>query len=391
MNTGEYPNGNTAIGTTALSGVVVPLTTGRDNTALGFRALKNLNSDKNESTAVGANALYANTSGENTGVGAYAGSENATGTGNTSVGNWAQRYQEGDENTAVGHRAFAGSLSETVEPTNNGTGNGNTAVGYDSLRSNVMGESNVAVGHSALMNNLGTAINQGHQNVAVGADALLNNTSGLQNTSVGYQSGQTLTTGSHNTLVGSATDVILVSHSKGTALGHLAKVDAKTHGTAIGAESLVERDNSIVLGRPPKPTDDCNGSAVDYVGIGTTTPAGALHVVGGHVNKVIKFTSAPLNIQYNATADDYIILADNSSNDGLTVVLPLLSSSSKCDGHTFIVKNVGSANNVVVDSDPGITKEFFDDVTVPNITLALGESVTFVNYDSVYYVIAKYT
>jgi len=170
----------------------------------------------------------------------------------------------------------------------------------------------------------------------------------------------------------------------------LAKVDALTHGTAVGAHSLVERSNSIVLGRPPVSGEDCcDKSAVDYVGIGTTTPAGALHVVGGHVNKVIKFTSAPLNTQYNATADDYIILADNSSNDGLKVVLPLLSSSSKCDGHTFIVKNVGSDNSVMVDSNPELVKEFFTDANVSNIALQVGGSATFVNYDSVYYVISS--
>ena len=115
---GGYPNQNTAEGDSAL----FSLTTGTDNTAIGF------------------DALYSNT-------GVY--------------GSW---------NTAVGSQALF----------SNTGGSSNTASGYVALHSNTTGGVNTANGAAALYSNT-----TGSFNTATGEDALYRNTTGYYNTANG--------------------------------------------------------------------------------------------------------------------------------------------------------------------------------------------------------------
>ena len=115
MSTGEYLNGNTAIGENALD--TAKNTSSRDNSAFGFNALRSLNPGANESTAIGSQALRGNQTGEN---------------------------------TAIGHRALAGTLTET-DPVSSAGGDQNTAVGSNALRGNHDGDDNTAIGVNALI------------------------------------------------------------------------------------------------------------------------------------------------------------------------------------------------------------------------------------------------
>jgi hypothetical protein len=106
-------------------------------------------------TAIGAEALYDNTSGA--------------------------------DNTACGAQALY----------SNNNGFGNTASGYYALYDNTSGGYNTASGASALQDNT-----SGNNNTAVGTSALIGNRSGNGNIALGYQAGFNLTTESNNICIG---------------------------------------------------------------------------------------------------------------------------------------------------------------------------------------------
>ncbi|HLF64260.1 MAG TPA: hypothetical protein VI603_10930 [Saprospiraceae bacterium] len=142
-----------------------------------------------------------------------------------------------NNNTVLGSEALQG----------NTTGNRNTATGFRTLSWNTTGEANTAIGHEALLNNNSFA------NTALGAHAMSNLTDGYENTAIGHWTMLTNTTGDRNTVVGDHSDV-----------GDVSLFNA----TAIGAYSVVNTSNSLVLG------NNAN------VGIGTSAPDTKLHVVG---------------------------------------------------------------------------------------------------------------
>jgi Collagen triple helix repeat (20 copies) len=146
---GGYPGFNTAEGEDALAS----LTTGLNNTAIGFEALFS-NRTANFNTAIGCSTLVLNTTGiGNTANGFGALSFNQTADFNTATGYTTLRLNRtGRENTAAG--AFA--LS------NNTTGSSNTALGYDA-GSNIRGSNNTALGYAA-----GAALTTGDNNIDIG-------------------------------------------------------------------------------------------------------------------------------------------------------------------------------------------------------------------------------
>lgn len=392
---GEYPNGNTAIGENALADAVNTGT--RDNSAFGINALTNLNPGTNENTALGAEALRANQTGENTAVGAYA-SSRVAGTHNTSVGNWALRYNAGgDDNTAVGHRALAGTLTET-DPVTTPSGQQNTAMGSGALRGNNKGNGNTAVGHNVLYNNFNASNNtgvgaralqantSGTRNVAMGVDTLTSNTTGVRNTGLGSRALENTTTGGMNSALGRRALSAATTGSSNSSLGHRtgdsltvesnntlvgANSDITpgvSFGTAVGAGAIVSANNSVVLGRTG-----------DKVGIAVSSPAASLHIGAGVCNKV---ALVPSGI-YNATIDDYIILVNPVI--ATTIVLP--SVAGLADGHTFIIKNFFTASAITVTTYSGV--DLFYDVAafIGSISMAAETTSTFVHNAGTYYVI----
>ena len=125
----------------------------------------------NFTTAEGCNALGSLTTGAgNTGVGWYSLFSNATGSFNTGVGVVALALNNADNNTAVG----AGALFL------NTTGEQNAAVGANALVHNDSGSDNNAFGTNALFDNVDGFFNNAH-----GRNALAANTIGNNNTAVG--------------------------------------------------------------------------------------------------------------------------------------------------------------------------------------------------------------
>jgi hypothetical protein len=162
---GGYPNGNTAEGDSALSG----LTGGFYNSAFGFLGLLS-NGDASFNTGVGAGALLLNTANENTAVGAGALFSNTTGS-----------------NTAVGSFAMF----------NNTTGGANTATGFHTMLNNVDGINNAAFGVRPLEGNT-----SGNNNTAIGNLALSNSQTTNDHVCVGRQAGSGITTANNNVIIG---------------------------------------------------------------------------------------------------------------------------------------------------------------------------------------------
>jgi len=161
---------NTAVGVLALFD-----SRGSDNTAVGHNALAGEGNTGNRNTAVGQDALYANTTGSlNVAVGTDALKANKTGTWNTSVGHMALTANtSGEMNTALGASALE----------DNSSGSYNTAVGAGALKTS-KGEGNTAVGRFALHSNT-----VGTYNTAIGEGALIGNTSGDWNIAIGHGAG----------------------------------------------------------------------------------------------------------------------------------------------------------------------------------------------------------
>ncbi|MBC7411787.1 MAG: hypothetical protein H7331_04960 [Bacteroidia bacterium] len=116
---------------------------------------------------------------------------------------------------------------------------------------NITGTNNAAMGTQSLQN-----VASGNKNAAFGAQTL-QNTTAIENSALGYRAGITNTTGNYNTYIGSQSDATAINLTKSVAIGYNAKVATS---------------NSLILG-------GTNADAVK-VGIGTTSPAATLDIVG---------------------------------------------------------------------------------------------------------------
>jgi len=236
---GCYPNFTTAEGCDALSF----LTTGAGNTALGWRSLFST-TDGSFNTGVGGGALLLNTGSSNTAVGAAALLLNTTASNSTAVGTDTLVNNAADDNTATGAFALSanttGGTLETVAGVfevgpntavgshaleRNVDGSANTAMGYNTLHSQVSGQvstgfpqfaANTAVGFEALANVTGSAGGENALNTAFGYQALFDFTDGTSNVAVGALAGTGLTSGIDNIYIGTGAGAGLANESNHT-------------------------------------------------------------------------------------------------------------------------------------------------------------------------------
>jgi hypothetical protein len=170
---------NTASGYNALQGSL-GITTGSNNTANGSGALQN-NTTSGNNTAVGYQALMSNTgdnANDNTAVGYQALISNIGsmfgGDKNTAVGSNALRANTGFGNTAIGYYAMSG----------NTTGTNNTVIGVNALvaASNTSGSNNIAIGNSAAF-----FVSNGSNNIHIGSVGASGDNSTIRIGDQGYQ------------------------------------------------------------------------------------------------------------------------------------------------------------------------------------------------------------
>jgi hypothetical protein len=263
---------------------------------IGFQA-GNHNSSGMMNTANGYKSFYSNISSHtNTAFGAYTLYSNSEGWSNTAVGFESLYYNsDGSYNTAVGRGTMY----------YNTTGSYNSAFGKNALSGNTEGSSNTAIGDEAMHYN-----NTGQCNTAVGSNALYNNMTGIYNAAFGCYAD----------------------------LG----VDGLTNATAIGALSMVNASNSMVLGS----IDGVNGANANVnVGIGTTTPGERLDVVGGNIRTSNQFVSSlatgtsPLQVLSNTLVSN--LNADLLDGQHATAFAPAAASSNYIQNQTASNQSAG--------------------------------------------------
>lgn len=232
----QSPDGSVGIGTStpsaklAVSGAV-------SATLYNINGSRVLSVPGTSNLFVGVDAGAANTTGrDNAFFGTGAGVANTTGFENAIFG-----ANAGDENTTGSNNAFFGTRAGAL---------------------NTRGTSNSFFGSLAGFRNT-----EGGSNVFIGRAAGLDNLTGSNNTFVGNDAGRGNNIGSLNTAIG---------RNARMGLGTLNMSNA----TAIGANAVVERSASLVLGS----IAGVNGASESVnVGIGTTFPKTRLHVENGKI------------------------------------------------------------------------------------------------------------
>ena len=197
-----------------------------------------------------------------------------SGSANVFVGGAGNFTTKGTNNEGSGHSVLKALTS----------GNFNTASGDSALAANTTGSANAAFGgNTLLMNTTGT------ENTATGDDALFNNSTGSNNTAVGIEALFNNFTGSNNTAVGAFT---------GTG-----QAEGLTNTTAIGYSSLVQQNNSLVLGMAQA---GAPGAQFVNVGIGTATPISTLEAAvsaPGALGPVLTLTNSGSGANTSAAID----------------------------------------------------------------------------------------
>jgi len=214
-------------------------TEGSSNTFIGTTSgFANTTASRN--TFIGSSAGQANTTGENnTNLGFLAGFENRAGNENTMLGSNAGRRNTSSSNTFVGFEAGLNSI----------TGSGNTIVGREAGENYSDGFFNTFMGDRA-----GREAS-GNDNAFFGAAAGLS-TTGNGNTLLGRNAGISNRSGNNNTIIGFNANVVDTNLFNASAIGAFARVDC---------------NNCLALGS--------TGINAVNVGIGTTNPRGALHIL----------------------------------------------------------------------------------------------------------------
>lgn len=236
-----------------------------------------------------------------------------SGSANVFVGGAGNFTTKGTNNEGIGHSVLKALTA----------GNYNTASGESALAANTTGSNNAAFGGNALLMNT-----TGVENTATGDDALFNNSTGSNNTAVGIEALFNNYTGSNNTAVG--------------AFSGTGQAGGLTNTTAIGYSSVVQQNNSLVLGMA-----QAGGPGEQFVnvGIGTATPRSILEAAvsaPGALGPVLTLTNSGSGANTSAAIDFNTALpAGGSYSPGARIAAV---DDGLNDGRTNLVL---SASNVV--------------------------------------------
>jgi hypothetical protein len=381
----ETGSQNTANGESALYSNV----TGNRNTAIGTHAMYS-NDAGNSNTAVGEKAMYSNTEGHsNISIGTHALFHNTTQSNLVAIGdsalfnigNGATSSLHGRKNTAIGSKAMysttTGFLNTSIgeksmysnvsgfQNTAIGQltmysakdGISNTALGNEAMYSDTSGINNVALGFKALYSqidaNNNTAVgsyamfkdSSGFSNTAVGRSSLYQNKSGTTNVAIGGNALSSITAGSRNIGIGYSAGSGTVLHTKsgGIYIGYYAGY-SETADNRLYIENS-SSDTPLIYGEFDNNILTVNGQ----LGIGTKTPIGSLHVVGGDDTDLVSGGYIMLGSPGNRS----IAIDDNeiqARDDSLASILYLQAEGGDFSIHhpnsestQFVVKENGKA------------------------------------------------
>ncbi len=359
-------------------------TEGEQNSFFGHLAGSSPNPPYSKyNTAIGANAMYLHTaSSYNTAIGAY--SLGFGGQGCTANGYYALRVnsyhpnienpgEQGYYNTAIGFKSM---YSNIIGDYNTAVGaeslyfnvnSYNSAFGYHALRQNSTGELNTAIGSYSMKSNT-----NGKNNTATGSYSMSTNTTGSNNTGNGYYSLYSNATGEFNTALGTRAMYSNINGSSNTATGYYALNSSNfgAHNTAGGFRALYSNttgnyntaEGSFALG---KVVSGSYNSALGYnAGPGTevhldnTTAIGYLAVPTAS-NQVrlgnTSVTSIGGQVGWTAFSDGRFkkdIKEDVSGLDFINELRPVSYTVDKAGLNKFLHVNDSSSNQAEVKSVP---------------------------------------
>lgn len=256
--------------------------TGTDNSFFGAYA-GNSNTSGYFNSFFGANAGFSNTGGSsNSFFGHWSGYDNTTGEFNSFFGS-----SSGDANTTGSFNSFYGVFAgnSNTEGSQNAffgdyAGYGNSTGWYNSFFGSYAGFSNSTGSRNAFFgDDAGQSNTEGSINSFFGSTTGEENTVGTDNSFFGAGAGRYNTEGCENAFFGRYAGDSNISGDGNTYLGASANGTAALgNATAVGYQSYVTLDNSLVLGS----INGVNGATSDVnVGIGTTAPAYKLDLVNG--------------------------------------------------------------------------------------------------------------
>jgi hypothetical protein len=274
---------------------------------------------------------------KNTGFGynALVGSTSSCGHDNTAVGFESLQSNVGIRNTAVGSGTLTlntGSFGEASFYSIPAGGGDNTALGYQCLANNIYGWQNTAIGSFALWSNTtgGTSSksldtpSNGFDNTAVGFQALYSNTFGNSNVAVGSGAMYFNTTSNFNTAVGFQSLYFNISGLSNTSIGYQALYNSTVDNlTAVGFQAL--HNNTI----------GTNNTAIGYQSLCSN--------IGGSDNTAIGYNSLYSSGGSSNTSIGSFALYNNSSPGG-----PNESSDNTAIGHYALFSNIVGSGNIAI-------------------------------------------
>lgn len=218
------------------------------------------------STYVGYRTGYETTVGNryyNTALGAYAGRNIETGSGNTHLGTQSYGNATGNYNTAVGYQSYGHEnygTSVGYRAGSTGMGEYGVAIGNRAGYS-AQGDYHVFIGDHAAYNNHASSRNiaigkralydsYGSYNISIGAETGFNMENGTYNTFVGHGAGNYTTTGSENVFIG-----------QNAGATYYDRLTTGTYNVCLGNASTTSSwtvSNEITLGRNTTSSLRCN-------------------------------------------------------------------------------------------------------------------------------------
>ena len=270
---------------------------------------------------VGRDAGYYSTTGTNTAVGAYAlvSTSGASPSGNSAFSYQALNVCSGNFNTGLGYQALR----------SNTTASNNTAVGYEAAKNNTTGEGFTAIGTQALeantTGNYGVAVgwtaaysNTTGQPVAIGTGALYAQTTPQNNTALGHNTLEATTTGDYNTGTGrkSLPDNTTGSYNTANGFEALALSTTGERNIAVGHQA----GYNVTTGVRNTIVGERAGFSIQTSGYNTFIGQGAgYYITSGEKNTIIgtySGNSGGLDIR---TSNNNIVLSDGDGNPRMRV------------------------------------------------------------------------
>jgi hypothetical protein len=349
-NTANY---NTALGWESL----VSNTTGTRNIGLGIRTLRYYTTQNDNiaigyESMVGANGTVNAVAINNTSIGNFSMNANLSGTENVVIGNDALKLNiSGSQNTAAGFQSLAANIS----------GLENTAIGRKALNSNVSGGQNTGVGFNALIFN--TASN----NTAIGRNASYSNLNGTNNATLGFNSMFTNSAGSGNTAFGAST-MYFATGSNNIAIGNQAgyNLTSGSNNIIIGANADAQVptiSNQMNIGNQIFGTT-MSTTALGKIGIGELAPAYKFQVKGDIASTDGIFARSLYNVGMSTTTvfsdniepwtDNGIRLYDGNTNSHLhfeSLGYSLIQSYNVTGAAKGLLETVGTTSDLILQRD----------------------------------------